>query len=399
MKKALVLAGFLLLLSPASLAETPEPPCVSDPAKMPESWRPPPGLQKSLSPAPWSDAETKDAQYAIETGVDEMIAYIKRNPSALDSLWGDSIEALIQVTYASANTPEFDAKVQNAARENLSKLIGLVFKRKPGLEDATCEDYAKLLPLAIAAHTLYRANDPRTARITKRTNIAYRDCGSLQDATGLDHNKILATEQASPDILLEVYIWALWFMEASIYPDIELPAEARTYTERLWRYLKAYRLAGADAFARGPWDDEFVLMADLAPHIAHIPTATHRFPLYVEDFPDLYRYHRENFYAVMELGELDLFASFVDTLRQYGCTPENDIQVRDGSRFLLKIFHDNDDRWMNYRQEGETDAELDDYDIIHYPWTAILGLRDRKPEEPRPGTIGGAIRRWLSHPR
>jgi hypothetical protein len=56
----------------------------------------------------------------------------------------------------------------------------------------------------------------------------------------------------------------------------------------------------------------------------------------------------------------------VDTLRQYGRTPENEIQVRDGSRFMLKIFHDNRDRWMNYRQEGETDAELDDYDIIDY---------------------------------
>ena len=128
-------------------------------------------------------------------------------------------------------------------------------------------------------------------------------------------------------------------------------------------------------------------MADLAPHIAHIPTGTHRFPLYVEDYPALYRFHRDNFYAVMELNELDLFASFVDTLRQYGCTPENDMQVRDGSRYLLKIFHDFGDSWMAYRQEGETDADLDDYDQIHYPWTAVLGLRDRHPRPPTPGDL------------
>jgi hypothetical protein len=146
-------------------------------------------------------------------------------------------------------------------------------------------------------------------------------------------------------------------------------------------------------------DDGFVAVADLAPHIAHIPTGTHRFPLYVPDHPDLYRYHRENFYAVMQLGELDLFASLVDTLRQYGCTPENNVQVRDGSRFMLKIFHDNKDRWMNFRQEGETDAEFDDYDIVHYPWTAVLGLRDRKPEQPKPGNYGALIRSWLPDPR
>jgi hypothetical protein len=75
--------------------------------------------------------------------------------------------------------------------------------------------------------------------------------------------------------------------------------------------------------------------------MAHIPTGVHRFPLYVQDLPSLYRFYRENFYPVLLSGDLDLFASLMDTLRQYGCTEENDAQVRDGSRYMLKVFHDN----------------------------------------------------------
>jgi hypothetical protein len=133
--------------------------------------------------------------------------------------------------------------------------------------------------------------------------------------------------------------------------------------------------------------------------MAHIPTGAHRFPLYVQDLPSLYRFYRENFYPVLLSGDLDLFASFMDTLRQYGCTEENDAQVRDGCRYMLKVFHDNNDRWMNYRRGNETHLDIDDYYLIHHPWTAVLGLRARNPLRPMPTNYGGMVRRWLPHPR
>jgi hypothetical protein len=141
----------------------------------------------------------------------------------------------------------------------------------------------------------------------------------------------------------------------------------------------------------------FIEIADLATHIAHIPTGVHRFPLYVADSPSLYRFHRANFYPVMQSGEVDLFASFVDTLRQYGCTPDNDVQVRDGTRLLLKVFHENGNRWMTDRAEG-IKGDIADYSVIHKPWTRTLGIRPRQMEEPRPSTYGGIVRRWLPRP-
>ncbi|MFZ1104372.1 MAG: hypothetical protein WAN86_16250, partial [Hyphomicrobiaceae bacterium] len=220
------MAFLLLMYGAATYAEASDPLCVLDQDKVPLSWQPPAKLKKRLNSAPWSEAEAKDAQYAMEKGVDEMISYLERKPSAVESMWADAIEALIQVTYASANTPAFDAKVRDAARRHLATLIDLSFKRKPDLGQLTCGDFKRLLPLAIFAHELYPAGDQRTAEITKHANSAYRACGSLEAATGADLQETLAQQQIPPDQLFKVYIWALWFAEAEPHPAIELPAEA-----------------------------------------------------------------------------------------------------------------------------------------------------------------------------
>jgi hypothetical protein len=393
------------------LAETPDQLCILDPAKMPASWRPSPEVKKTLNSVPWSGAEAKDAEYAKRTAVEEMIDYFERHPFVVRNLWDDSIEALIQVTYASANDPAFNARVREAARENLTTLIS------DHLENdaltAQCGDFADLLPLAIFAHRFYPEDDPDTDLITKRTNAAYRACGSLAAATSNVMQKALADEAATPrasggsgtnetfgdlENLFDLTLWSIWLTEAQLFPDIELPAEARSFTPAAWKYFQAYRLAGVEQFAEGAGDRRFRSIADLAIHIVHIPTGVHRFPLYVEDSPALYRFHRENFYPVMQSGDFDLLASVVDSLRQYGCTAGNDMQVRDGTRYILKIFHDDGDRWISSRDESEQNASENHYDKIHRPWTAMLGLRDRKPLQPAPGTYGGIIRRWLPSP-
>jgi len=396
--RLIVLAILSLVLSSASMAKDPDPLWVRDPARMPASWRPSAVLQEHLNPAPWSQSETKDAERALTAAVDEMIGYFERKPSSVKSLWDDSIEALIQLTYASANKPELDAKIRDAARKNLTLLITPYLSRDP--DTARCEEFESLLPLAIFAHRLYPGGDPRTDLVMKRTNAAFRACDSLEDATGIDLKKILADPVArkeNVEDLFDVYLWSLWLIEAELFPDIELSPEARAFGPKAWKHFATLRLAGADEFEDGALDDEFNTIADLATHIVHIPTGTHRFPLYVTDSPELYRFHRENFYPVLQSGDLDLIASFVDSLRQYGCTPETDVQVRDGARYLLKAFHESNDNWMRYRGDDEKSVDLSDYDRIHHPWTAALGLRDRRPEPARAGTYGGLVRRWLPH--
>jgi hypothetical protein len=371
---------------------------------MPAAWRPSPELRTSLSAAPWSQAEAEDARRAVERGVDEMIALFRSNPSAVRKLFDDSVDALLQITHASANRPELDAKVLGAARDNLTALLEPFRERDP--RTATCGEFEDLLPLAIFAHRLYPAGHTLTDAVTKRVNAAYRVCGSIEEATKDLLGKLVADRRTPPldpsrlERLFDLYYWALLLIETELYPDIELPAEARAFGPAAWRYFASYRLTGVGELARGVEDDRFILLADLATHIAHIPSGGHRFPLYVEDMPALYRFFRESFYPLMQSGDRDLFALLVDALRQYGCTPENDIQVRDGTRHLLASFHAGGDRWMSYRDRNlDRTADPVEYVMVHHAWTAVLGIRDRKLEPPGPGTYGSIVRRWLPRSR
>jgi hypothetical protein len=53
---------------------------------------------------------------------------------------------------------------------------------------------------------------------------------------------------------------------------------------------------------------------------------------------------------------------------------------------------------MTYREPGQTDKDVDDYDLVHKAWTGISGVRVRIPEPAKPGTYGGVVRRWLPRP-
>jgi len=389
----------LLLMSTGSTAGEPtEPLCVLSQDEMPESWRPQGEAQKALSSTePWSQSEAKDAQDAIAKGVNEIIRLFSKRPWAVLDVWDESVASLISVTYSSANRSGIDAVARDAARRHLAMLIDPYMKR--GAETAICDDFVYLLPLAMYAHRFYSADDPRTGKMVALTNASYRDCGSFVEAIDFDYKKQFSNNTLPIDTVFDLVLWSQYLVEAELYPAIELPDQAREFTPALWGYLETYPLAGADKFKQAIWNEEFIINAYLATHIAYIPTGGHRYAIYIDDSLKLYRYHRENFYTVLEMGHLDLLGEFVDSLRQYGCTAENDLQVRDGTRYLLDVFREGDDRWMAYREPGEADEGVSDYDLVHKAWTGMLGVRVRNIQPAEPGTYGGIVRRWLPHPR
>jgi hypothetical protein len=398
MMRTACVAILVLTMSTGSLAGEPEPLCVVAPEEMPESWRPRGEAQKGLSSTePWSRSEAKDAQHAIKTGVDEIIGLFSSRPWAVQDVWDESVTSLISVTYASANEPGIDALARDAAKRNLTKLIEPYMKR--GAETAKCDQFERLLPLAMYAHRFYPAKDPRIGKITELTNASYRDCGSFKNAVNFDYEEAFSDKNLPIGLVFDLVLLSQYLAEAELYPEIKLPDEAREFSPALWRYLETYPLAGASEFKKVVWNEDFIVNAYLATHIAYIPTGNHRYPIYIADSPKLYRYHRENFYTVLEKGHLDLLGEFVDSLRQYGCTAGNDLQVRDGTRYLLKVFQDGNDRWMAYREPGETDQDVSDYDLVHKAWTGMLGVRVRNIEPAEPGTYGGLVRSWLPRPR
>src|SRR2546425_7553004 len=98
--KRTCITAVLLLLSSGSLATATDPLCVISSDEMPESWRPSAKVKEGLSAESWSAREAEDVQYAIKTGVDEMLEHFAKRPGAVTALWDDAVEALIDVTYS-----------------------------------------------------------------------------------------------------------------------------------------------------------------------------------------------------------------------------------------------------------------------------------------------------------
>jgi hypothetical protein len=386
----------VVLLTGCTPSQAANLPCVLSPQDMPANWRPDSDAQRKFPGGPWTEREAADATYAITTGLNEMINMYDERPAAVEDLWEDSVASLIETTYSNANPASISATATDAARRNLDQLIQLYLKRDAS--QAACDEYDQLLPLAAYAHKQFGPEDPRAAATLSLTNASFAECGTLAKAMGVDYEALLGNDKVTLEQSFDLVIWSLLFIEGQVVPGLDLPAEAKAMPARLWEFLRTYPLRNADEYSDGANNEQFIEAAYLATHIAYIPTGNHRFPLYVEDSRPLYEVHRENFYAVLEMGELDLVAEFVDSLRQYGCTPENDLQVREGTRYLLNVFHDGRDRWMNYREPGEKDADVEDYDFIHKAWTGVLGVRDRAIESPEPGTYGGVVRSWLPIP-
>jgi len=388
----------LMLLSFVCVCATgsPEPLCVIRPTAMPRNWRPSHQLQNGSSAAPWSANEANDAAYAVMRGLDELTDYFSSRPATVLTLGEDAVEPFLDASYSAANMPTLQAAARVQGRRILTPLLARYVGREP--ESATCREYSPLVTFTIYSRALLPANDSRIAHLVALTNAAYRACGSLSAVIGYDYHRKLAGRELSTDDVWDLVMWSITLSDAQLVPGLELPNEARDLPPALWRFLAHYPLPGARAYPKGALDERFYKTAYLVTHIAYIPTGYGRYPIYIADAPNVYRFMRENFYAVMEMNELDLLAEFVDLFRQYGCTEQTDLQVRDGTRYLLKLFHASGDHWMSYRGPHEA-AQASEYDLVHKAWTGMAGVRARVPEPAEAGTYGGVVRQWLHEPR
>jgi hypothetical protein len=388
--------AILLLLATADCATTPmEPACVLALGDMPAGWRPMGPSPQGLNEAPWSTRESQDAKAAVLSGFDELQQYFSHHPDAVAALGTDAVESVIDASYAASNMPDLRRDARDLARKNLMPLLAAYLARPSAT--ANCKEFSTLLALSIHANALLPAGAGEIARMVALTNAAYRSCGSLTAILGYDYGQRLSRGGMTTDEIWDLVMWSITFTDAQLVPGIFVPGEARDLPPALWRYLAHYPFAMARSYPDGARNHVFYDTAYLATHIAYVPTGYDRHPLAIADAPWLYRFLRENFYAVLRMGELDMTAEFVDLFRQYGCTEDNDRQLRDGTRYVLKLYHAAGNRWMAYREPDEP-ADTGAYNEVHKAWTGMAAVRVRVPEPPAPGTYGGIIRQWLGHP-
>ena len=368
--------------------------CVLDLTHMPPNWRPGASAAKraQLSQEPWNAAETADSARAVERGLDEMIAFFRGKPWRVLQLGDDAIESFLDVAHAAGQQPA----LQRRARAQAALMLELCARPwvKRDVKSIRATDFETLITLTIYAHQLLHDDSAVTKALAERCNRALSSAGSLRQATGVNIETLNATQPVDVNRAYDLVMWCITLIEAQTVPDLELRDEARKFALVVWPYVAAYPLKNARDLTAYP---TFYNLAYLATHIGYIPTGYGRHGLYVEDAPQLYRFLRENFYSVLGIGELDLLAEFVDLLRQFGCSEDNDLQVRDGTRYLLSLYHSAGESWMAHREPNEH-RHSSDYDLLHKPWTGISGVRRRIAEPPSEGTYGNVFRALFPGP-
>jgi len=366
--------------------------CILDPSKMPDSWKSPEGLEFQDSGKPWSKEEQELANTAAQKGLDELVDFYNTiSVQRIQKLYTNAANSLIDECFSSANMPEFhDQACKEAARviniiaedfvsnEEISKRCGTMHYKVKMLV------YANYLSKTLPGDAMLKKTRNSLSRITQASLDA---CGNLSNYLEVKDWEADLKNPRLPRAVLRDYVHAS-NMLTDLYtvPELELPEELDRFTAQLWKYVANYNFTYARDVKNGYADPYARHVAYLVTHVAYMPTGYGRHMQYVKDAPWLFKYIRENYYAALEEGGLDLYAEFVDIIRQYGCNEDNDLMVRHGSRYLLDLYVKAGNSWMNYREDP--DDVYDDYDLIHMPWTAISGVIRRQVEPVVPGSFG-----------
>ena len=71
--------------------------------------------------------------------------------------------------------------------------------------------------------------------------------------------------------------------------------------------------------------------------------------------------------------------------------------MRDGTYYLLQLYHSAGNRWMAHRDPGDS-RQPSDYNLIHKPWTGLSGVRRRVVEPTSLDTYGAVFRESFPAP-
>ena len=385
-----------------SQAETQPGICINNLADMPEHWQPLDNLYKD-SGKPWSRNEQALADEAVEKGLDELVKFYKHNMtmSRLKALKRDAVNSLIDEAYASANRPAYHRKALRAAAQVL-QISAKQFLLREDAEASCTEMYDQLKYVGYGQYLVSNLPDDEALqnfhlKLVTSVNAMIQACGSLRNLLDLDDvHSIFQAEHAHADDVFDWVLTAIALTDCLTVPDLALPEGTEEFISNVWNYLARYKWPYARDHAKHYGDHTTRNTAWLATHVANVPSGYGRHQQLIEDAPYLYKYIRENFYYALEDGMLDLFCEFVDLVRQYGCTEDNDYQVRHGTRYILSLYKKAGHSWMNYREEGQEGKKIGDYGLIHKPWTAISGVIRREFEPIVPGSYGYAFQQALA---
>lgn len=369
--------------------------CINRLEDLPIAWQASPQMQTRLIDKAWSQQEQNQADASVLHGLNEMIEYQNQNPQTISSLWDNSVEAYIDTAYSAEIMPTLRDKSLTTATKHLF-VIAKPYIGKMG----QCNEVSSFITLVTYAHNLSQRLPKNNSlidlrnQLVTRTNQSLSDCKTLDKMMGYHYQELLKTPKLENTKVYDMVMWSILFIDALTIKDLNFPAYTEDFVSALWKYLATYPMPDAHSFKDGANHSFFYDLAYLVTHIGYVPTGYGRHRLLRSHGEWIYRFLRANFYAVLEMGELDLSAEFVDLFRQYGCNETNDRQLRDGSRYLLSLYQKAGKSWLNHRESYES-KESNPYDLMHKPWTAVAGLRRRQFEPVTPHSYGAVVKRLI----
>mmetsp|Transcript_8387 Transcript_8387/g.15711 ORF Transcript_8387/g.15711 Transcript_8387/m.15711 type:complete len:474 (-) Transcript_8387:163-1584(-) len=392
-------------------------PCIARVEDLPSSWKLSVGEQALAAMearinrsdnAQQSFAGTAAARTAFAEVLD-----IALSPGMIREHGEEALDAVMSCASTWTDAPDQQERALGRARDVLVEL-GLQFSQlqKHG---ATCEELKHGgVPTLIRHGNYLRTRLPYNATLDGTlhllvdfANEAVVDCEDLATLLGFEPSRRLAMFPKTAPAVAEDAGGSLYGALiaagdiAGMLSDenIKLPAGALQFLGDFWNYLSKYPFPNATELVDQP--SSLISIGHFVADAASYASGSGRYTLEMKYAPWMYRFVRENFYAILQTGQVDFIGKLLRTLQDYKCNSANDVQVHDGLNFLLKRFDVANHSWV--KQADSTDASVDRqsgvenykaFRQMHQAWAVCGAFGQREFEEPE--TYGSVVRQAMA---
>jgi len=239
-------------------------------------------------------------------------------------------------------------------------------------------------------------------------NEAVSDCEDLATLLGFEPSRRLAmfpenamkVAEDTGGSLYSALIAAVDIAGMLADENIKMLPGALQFLGDFWNYLSRYPFPKATELVDQPSSLISIghFVTDAANNFA---SGSGIYTLEISYAPWMYKFVRENFYAVLKTGHVDLIGKMLKTLQAYKCNLANDVQARDGLDFLLKRFDFANHSWVKQADFSETSAGrqsgVNNYETflqMHRAWAVCGAFGQRVFEEPE--TYGSVVRQAMA---
>jgi len=335
------------------------------------------------------------------------------------SLWIDALEGVLVGAFGGGADPEVRSTAISVGREALVQLARSYLGTQRGVScqdvrmpvtDSQSDDQNTLLYLMQYGRFIQKIAPNATMerlqhRLEDLARQAVADCDTLEAFLGFEPAQRLRTYPGSvkevidpkqSGFMFEITLQAEYTLDLLSLPKVQMPNGTLEYMASLYQYLDGYPYPSVGEGGVTCESSGFIDNAFVATHAIWFMSGLERFQLDPKRSAKLFRYLRRNFYALLELGNLDLLGEFLDSFRELNCTEGNDAQTRDGTIFLLDLYNRSDGQWGHVPDTG-LEKNLTEYFRFHKPLCAYLGLRTRQVEQSAHNTPGETLQKMMAY--